>query len=130
VAELIQGMASLQKKLRELELVAQKKVLADAAKAGGKIVLEDAKRRAPRRSGRLADGITMRVAGRESDVNEVTVVVRPSRKTFWAWFNEKGTKNMDAQPFMKPALEANRDRVRQAIKDKLVQAINKAIRGG
>ncbi len=129
MAETIIGFKELEAKLRELELSMQRKVLVAAAKAGGKIVLDDARSRAPRLTGALAEGITMKVGGRETDSNEATVEIRPSRKTFWALFNEKGTRKMAAQPFMKPALENNRERIAAAVKEQLIKSINKAIRG-
>ena len=65
MAEIIEGMDALQKKLQELEYTMQRKVLIEAAKAGGQIVLDDAKSNAPRNTGKLAEGIRMQVKNGE-----------------------------------------------------------------
>jgi HK97 gp10 family phage protein len=126
MAEIIIGMAELQKKLENLSLVPRRGALTKAAKAAGKIVKEEASRLAPRRTGDLADNMVMRVKSSESDADEVTVEVGPDKKQFYGNFVEKGTKYMPAEPFLGPALEDNRERLDKVMKDILLEEIEKA----
>ncbi len=84
--------------------------------AGGKIVAEEAKRRAPRRTGRGAESISARVI--ESRDGRVVVAIGPGRKEFYLMFHEIGFHAganrklgikgqwIPAQPFLRPALDA------------------------
>jgi len=128
MAEIIEGMDALQKKLQELEYTMQRKVLIEAAKAGGQIVLDDAKSNAPRNTGKLAEGIRMQVKNGESDIHQATVAVGPGRKQFYAGFQERGTKYQKAHPFMAPAVVRNRDRIRDAIRSALRDAIDRVVK--
>lgn len=125
MAELIQGMAAFEAKLKALELTLQRKVLIDAAKAGAAIVRDDAIQRAPRDTGALAEGIAIRVSGKDSDIHEATVDVGPSKDEFYSLFVEYGTAHMPAQPFLGPALEENKERVAEIMKTALLKAITK-----
>lgn len=130
MAEIIEGFAELERKLKELEFTVQRKLLIEAAKAGAKIVVDEAKKMAPRDTGALAEGIAMRVAGRESDIHEGVVEVSYNKRQFYGLFQEKGTRRLRAQPFLLPALEGNRDRIMSIMRDVLLRAIDKAANGG
>lgn len=123
--EIVHGMDEFKGKLEQLELTVRRQLLIDAAKAGAKILLEEARRRAPTDTGALAAGMTLRVSGGESDIYEATVDVGPSKKTWYGFMQEFGTKHHAAQPFLGPALEASRDQIISAMKDKLLSAIQK-----
>ncbi|MCX4686764.1 HK97 gp10 family phage protein [Kitasatospora purpeofusca] len=47
-----------------------------------------------------------------------------NRTDFYAWFNEVGTKSIPAKPALGPAIEGERNRIR----DRAVTEINKAIK--
>jgi HK97 gp10 family phage protein len=126
--ETIIGFKEFERKLKELELCQQREVLTKAAKAGGMIVLEDAKRLAPRApdsDNKLAEGMTMRVKASESDANEVSVDVGPGKKQFYGFFQEFGTATQAPQPFLAPALENNRDKITKVMQETMIDAIKK-----
>jgi HK97 gp10 family phage protein len=122
------GFGELERKLKELEICMRREVLTEAAKTAGAIVLDEAKTRVPRDTGALADSMAVRVNAAQSDANEVTVTVGPSKRGFYGRFVEHGTKNMPAEPFLKPALDNNRDKITKAIKEVMWRAIEKVIR--
>lgn len=124
MAEIIHGFSEFERNLNELDRVVRQELLTEAAHAGADIVLEDAARRAPRDQGDLASGMTKRVS-RQSDANEVSVEVGPDKKQFYGFFQERGTKHAPAQPFLKPALETNRERIAAAMKDVLLRGIER-----
>jgi HK97 gp10 family phage protein len=144
----ISGLAEFERKLKALGSCLQRDVLTAAAKAGAEIIRRDASARAPRRTGSLASNMSIRVKAGQNDANEATVEVGPSKDQFYGYFQEFGTgPNFNAagarsigrpgigsgrgftraRPFLLPALEANRDRITQAIKDAMIQAIEKAV---
>lgn len=148
MAEVIQGMDELQKQLRALEYSQQRKVLIDAAKAGGELIRKDAARRAPRETGALAAGIKLKVVGNESDIFEATVSVGSDDKQFYGYFQEFGTgsyfnasgaqsigmpglggkpPSKQAQPFLLPAFEANQAQAAIVMREKMIEAVNKAV---
>lgn len=115
MAEIIQGFAEFEENLRKLERVYQKKVLLKVAKAGAAIVLEAAKKLAPRRSGRLAENMTMVARTGAADINEASVDVGPEKSQFYGYFQEKGTVHQRSQPFLEPALEQSREAATDAM---------------
>lgn len=78
-----------------------------AAAEGARIVRDEAKRRAPRLSGRLRDSIGIRPG--ETVAGSATYVVFAG--VFYATFVEYGTSKTSARPFLRPAIDAMRGRV-------------------
>lgn len=112
--------------IKNLEAVSDNiaKDLAKAVKAGGKIVRDEAKAKAPVDTGALRDNMTMTV--REKDRSQVEVDVGPGKKQYYGIFLEHGTSNMAAKPFLRPAFDENRDKAQKAIADEIEKAIAKA----
>lgn len=95
-----------------IENACQTEILEVAARVGSQIIEGDARRRAPRASGKLAASI-------KSETVEITrdrVLARVVAPVFYARFPEYGTINQPAQPFMRPALYSNRRRVLATIR--------------
>jgi HK97 gp10 family phage protein len=108
------GFAELTKNLLELETLARRDALNQMAKAGGEIVRDAAAALAPRLTGDLALGMTMRMAS-DSTITEVRVSVGPDKKHFYGHMQELGTAHHAAQPFLDPALEQSRAEVQRAM---------------
>lgn len=123
--ELIIGMAEFERKLRQLDLSLQRRALIEAATAGAKLVRDVASDLAPRDTGELAEEMTTRVSGSQSDVHEASVDVGPSKNAFYGMFQEFGTVKQAAQPFLEPAFEQTKEQASQIVKDRLLQAIHK-----
>jgi HK97 gp10 family phage protein len=130
------GLPEFEAQLRELDFSLQRKGLIEVAQAGARILVDAARALAPRDSGRLSDGIKMRVSSKESDIHEATVDVGPDARQFYAAFVERGTKervyrhgrrgssgHMTAHPFLGPAFEASVERMTQAMKAKMQEII-------
>lgn len=125
VPEHIQGFAEFDRKLTELQHLERRGVLTAAAKAGAQIVLDAAKAGAPKDTGRLADGMTMRVTAGRNDSNEASVDVGPDKKNFYGMFSEYGTRFQLAMRWLTNAMESNRERITTVMKDALLRAIDK-----
>ena len=83
-------------------------------------IAEDARRLAPKRTGRLADSILVAPTfefGGETDGQSVSVGVLDAGGggVFWGHFKEFGTVNQRAEPFLAPALYRNIDLVFEAL---------------
>lgn len=123
--EHIQGFTQFDRKLTELTHLERRGVLTTAAKAGAQIALDAARAGAPRDSGRLADGMTMRVRAGQNDSNEASVDVGPDKKNFYGMFSEFGTRFQLALRWLTNALESNRDRITTVMNDALLRAIER-----
>ena len=88
--------------------------VAQAVRRSGGRVRDDAKGRAPIRTGKLAGSIGVDTYGDGRSVG-MTVVVGPSED--YGLFVEHGTARMPPQPFMGPACEAESPRLEAAIAD-------------
>lgn len=72
--------------------------------AAGEIVRSAAAARAPRLTGKLSQMMTLEWEGRKHRAK-----VGPHKDTYYGDMVERGTSRMAAQPFLRPALDSNRD---------------------
>jgi len=126
------GFALADKKLAALASIplAQKKA---ALRAGAEIIAEEARRLAPKDTGRLARSIKV-YAGRQArvsggfDLPGTSVLVGPvgspgDGDVFYAGFVEEGTSQQAAQPFMRPAIDGKRAEAEAVVLDRLNDAL-------
>lgn len=122
----------------------------DAALEGAEVIREEASRRAPRRTGSLADHIVKELDEEALERERVVVKVGPDRDHFYGLFVELGhaqvrvtgryrkggriyrvTENLGhvpPHPFLRPALDAKRQEAQQVIGRALWRAIERAAR--
>jgi HK97 gp10 family phage protein len=126
------GDKALQRKLKGLEDKMQKKIVRKALREGGKIVLREAKNRAPKDTGSLRASLKLRSLKRSKKrigvqivTDEAALMKAKDRKAgrkvkrstnadrllFYAAFVELGTRNMPARPFLRPALKSKKAEV-------------------
>jgi HK97 gp10 family phage protein len=77
------------------------------------LVERDAKTNAPVDTGRLRASITNRI---ETEEGQLVGIV--GTNVVYASYQEFGTYKMPAHPFLFPALESNRDKIKDLLKDK------------
>lgn len=116
------GFRELDRKLAALEKGVSEDRKRAALHAGAELIAEEARRLAPVDTGLLRDSIKVAdtndariygTLGRRIDDGAVRVYVGPVGSTeegdvFYARFQEFGTRNMNANPFMRPAIAAKR----------------------
>lgn len=100
------GLKELERNARLLEDAIEDE-LPDAVDAGAEVIEEEARRRAPRETGKGAEEIDREF--REKDKTKAAVAVGPGGEGFWLLFQEVGTENHAAQPWLRPALDNKRD---------------------
>lgn len=134
----VSGIEQLHKKAKQINQDV-KDVLVDAVLAGADIVRDDARSRARRKSGALASGIISQItwdrnapvafagAGMDKRMNDVFVKYGANGKRYYYPSSiEYGHARAPAYPFMRPALAANKAKVRKAVRDRVKQAVERA----
>lgn len=137
----LEGVQDVMRALQDFSDETLQERLREAVKAGAEIVAEDAKARAPVRTGRLRDSIKTRVPKKglmakvEADYPASGKVRKTSTKKqkagsreYYAFAVEYGTRKMPAQPFMAPALAAKASQVMQKMETALEEACREAQR--
>jgi HK97 gp10 family phage protein len=153
----IEGLAELNRALRELPQRIANRGLRTAVYAGAKVIRDEARHRAPKAAqslgtkqpsaGTLKRSVIMKHIRELSGGGRQTfyVLVRQGKKyrnqgkrgnlsqDAWYWrFVEFGTRKMAARPFLRPALESRRREAVEAIKGRLAQRLEieaKALKG-
>lgn len=123
----VTGGKALQRRLRKLEKNVQGQVLLAAAITGADVIREEASSRAPRETGRLAEGIDINVSLTKQ--RRAVVDVGYSREAFHGTFQELGTSHHSAHPHLVPAIDTAKDRAVKRAGDVLRLAVNAARRG-
>lgn len=124
----IEGADEIIKILKDIGIEANA-VLEEAAEEGAKIALAEAKRRVPVKTGNLRDNLEItKVKSRTPDKLKKTVFVKVgfNKKAFYGTFVELGTRFIKAKPFLRPAIDQNRNSIAQVVNN----AIDKALRRG
>ncbi|MDR2173658.1 MAG: HK97 gp10 family phage protein [Burkholderiales bacterium] len=113
----LQGLAELEKGLRELGRDVGLKGLSKATSAGARLIRDRARALAPKDTGKLKNNIVVTKYRRVRDKDRETrhaVVIRQKGKAsdkqnaFYGAFVECGTSKQAAQPFIRPAFEGKR----------------------
>jgi len=121
-----EGGARLANELASLPKRASRSIQRAALRAAAEPVRARASSLAPRDPGApdLADNIG--VSNARPEDGSVGVAVGPTSKFFYGLFQEEGTSRHGAQPFMRPALDANVSAALTAAKFALAAAIIRA----
>ncbi|MBA7579671.1 hypothetical protein ES695_05175 [Candidatus Atribacteria bacterium 1244-E10-H5-B2] len=115
----IEGGKELAENIRRLGIKIEEAITPGLDK-GGEIVRVDASSRAPRRRGKLAADIV------KSKVEKNEIKVGPGKDVWYGKFPELGTSRMSARPYLRPALDENKDEINEAIRKELSKVIEKA----
>lgn len=148
----VEGLAELERKLLQLPVKVGEKVIKQAGRYAMKPVLEDARAKVPVRSGLLRD--SLRITSRTARLGRypIEIGISPKRKVTyedaelgeatgfskiqlrsagWRWhFIETGApaRGIPARPFLRPAMDANKQKVLDRFKARLARAIDQAAR--
>lgn len=146
----VEGLREIMEAMQALGPRVSRKHLRRSVMAGGRIVRDEAKGRAPMYHGKVAKGhpppgtLKRAIAAARSNRSSgpgkevVNIYVRQAKNGsvgdakikayskldayYWRMV-EFGTSKMAAQPFLRPAFEANKERCVDIIKDTLIQGI-------
>lgn len=136
----LDGFTELRTALRKLPAEVEDIVLTQAVEAGGKIVHRDARAKVARESGALANSLRLVVTKSRRGSKEAKARIgidkkyrlrgrRPVRYAHLVEFGHVSSKGHVApKPFLRPAVEANRGRIKAAMAAVLKQGIARATR--
>lgn len=100
-------------------------VLDTAARAGADIVLADAKRRVPVDTGKLRDSLILKKSRtRKPNIKCEYYVTKKSGAEHFVPV-ELGTSKMKAQPFLRPAIDENKQSIAKTVNDNMLKAIGR-----
>lgn len=128
------GLASLEEDLKQLTRAENDRVRRQGARAGAGVVRDEARRRAPKRSGKLAKNIVA-VTAKVSENSRAAAGVRvrergkasdPSNAFYWK-FIELGTSQLPPAPFIRPAFDAVEQQAGDAAIEKITHALDKVL---
>ncbi len=118
----IDGARDLERALAGLVPRARGRILVSALRAGGRPIVEDARRRAPVDTGALRDSIGIVMRRRERNAAVAALGLRREGRggkvAFYGKFFEFGTETMAPQPFMRPALASQEQAAIRAFREK------------
>lgn len=130
----VTGFKELEHALAELPKAVAKSVLRTALKKAGQPVVDAAQSLAPRDTGKLAESIEIKTSlsrrqrRRRQKAGDVEQFIGPSTKAPHGHLVEFGTVKMAPRPFLRPAWDANKDRVLELFAKEMWTAIEKAAR--
>lgn len=120
----VEGASALVKDLKAMEDAAAA-ALMQAAKAGGKIALEQAKRNCPVDTGALKQSLHL-TEGKATNT-KATVQVDYDKSLKYGTHVELGSRNRPANPFMRNAVDENQNQINEAITAELSRAVGRKI---
>ena len=96
-----------------------------AAKAGGKIALDDAKRNCPVDTGALKQSLHLTEG--KATPTKATVQVDYDKSLKYGTHVELGSRNRPANPFLRNAVDENQNQINEAITAELSRAVGRKI---
>jgi len=131
------GDKQLQRKLTNLELAVQKKIVRKALRAGAKPMLATAKAKVNVDTGALKANIKIKALKRSRRGSFGVQVTTPPREKlgiaaddpgYYPAILEYGSATNRAQPFLRPAFDDNRSRSLDVVKETIASGVRGAVR--
>lgn len=118
----LEGGKEIARRLKAMDTAASA-ILMKAAKAGGEVALEDAKRNCPVDTGALRDSLKM--SENTSKPTKADVKIDYDKTLKYGTFVELGAKGRPANPFMREAVDENIDKINKTIAETLADAVGR-----
>lgn len=126
----LRGVVELDRALSRLLKAAEPEVAIKALTAGGKVYADEARQLVHKDSGDLAESIDVGVDAVDASGTGPQVFVGPtSPDGFYGLFEEMGTEDTPAHPFMRPAFDGKTAEAEAAIADVMADEIAKRAKG-
>ena len=124
------GDKELIRRFNALPAKAEKKVFRQAARKVAKMILVSAKQKCPVRTGALKESLKVKAMKRSR--NRIGILIGSgsdepvlSGDTFYSAFVELGTKKTAAKSFLRPALEQNRARGMEMLREEIGKGVER-----
>jgi HK97 gp10 family phage protein len=109
----VEGADALDAALKRIGDRATGILLREAVQKGADIIADEAKRLAPKDTGALAAGIHAEIT--TSKQGQAVADVSFNKKQWYGGLVEKGTKNIPAHPYIRPAFDTKADEAEEAV---------------
>lgn len=123
----IDGLKELRRELRKLPGNVQRRVIQSATRAGAVIIRDEARRRAPKDRGILEKSIIIKKSRRSSN-SSIVFSIGPSKKAYYGYFVELGTRFQSPQPFLVPALVENEGAIIKQMANRMRRGVIREVR--
>jgi HK97 gp10 family phage protein len=121
-----EGFDELSRNLSEFSKRVERNIVMQGLRAGGRVIVVEARMRVPVRSGRLKKSMGMK-ANRDYGGPAISIGPRSGKKEKYdAWYShliEFGTKYQSARPFLRPAIDAKQKEILEAMGKKMSASI-------
>ncbi len=104
---------------------AASEILAQAAEAGGQVVLEDAKNHCPVDTGALKASLHIEKGKSKKPDIKQEVKILPGKKEYYGTFVELGTTRQATQPYLRPAVDENKEQIATAVNQEILKALGR-----
>lgn len=121
----IEGLDELKRNFTALKRTTQANVLRSALRGAGKAVVSQARRLVPIDTGLGKKSITQTVDRDRRNRDLMTATIGFRTKAYYLGFQELGTVNQPAQPFLRPALKDAHHNILKAFFDTLGKRMEK-----
>jgi len=116
------GAEEIVKRLKSMESAAET-ILMTAAKAGGKIALDNAKQNCPVRTGALKNSLKLEEG--KATPKRADIKIEYDKSIKYGTFVELGAKGKAANPFMRNAVDKNLDKINKKITETISDSVGK-----
>lgn len=120
----IRGAKELEQTLRELGPQISVRLGDKGLKAGARVIVKEAKRLAPRKTGRLRRSITAVKGLSKTDERVVRIGLKPPGRRY-GHLVEFGTRRAPAHPYLRPALDGKAQEALKAMVEAMADGILK-----
>ena len=126
----IKGLKELSKALKAFPQNVQNNILNSAVRAGAVTIQKEARKNVPKRKRKLEKAIVIKKR-RPKNKNRIKYQLGIQQGTkddaYYGHIVEFGSSKMEAKPFMRPAFESKADEVKNEVRKKMSQRIDKEI---
>ena len=122
------GTKELEKAFKDMEADMRNRLAENAASKAGDMVVQDAKALAPVDTEALRDSIGKEIKrGKRGSFVQVGSTIGDTSQAhgYYAFFIEYGTSKMAPKPFLRPALDKNRNTIMQIFTREIMSAVEK-----
>lgn len=124
----IDGLDRILRKLDRMAPAVEREIKAGALQKGGEIFADEARDLAPVRTGNLRSHIEVSELVKDEKGHDA-VLIGPTNEAFYGIFDEFGTEDTPAEPFMRPAYDNRREAAQASVGRDLGAAVDRVAKG-
>lgn len=124
----LSGDKELERNLKKITRAAKGRALRKAAKAGAEPIVQSAKRQVSVDTGKMRQHIRSWFSQRRSESVTVSVGVTAKSRAHVARFHELGTSKMAARPFLRPAIDEQKQKAAEETQSTMAEAVLEEVR--